>query len=270
MKLSSDLAILPVFIGISLSCLAGSAQAQTVVDREIVFLIDSSGSISRTDFDLQIGAYRDIFANPNFFNTYVAPLPNQKIAVGALQFGSSVDEIAPLTLIDSQEDAIAFANLFNNVSKGGGGTNMTDAIIQGTSVLTSNTFEGFKVIDISTDGNPSSQSSATQASVDSIAAGVNVINAIGVGSGVDINFLQNNIARGTNSNGSAAFVLEADNFDEFQATLDQKFAREVGPPSVIPEPSTVIGLLSVSAFGIGRVLKRKQKSRLNIAQLNAK
>lgn len=268
---STSLAIFSAVVGASMLSLAGNAQAQTVVDRQLEFVIDGSGSIASSDFGLQIDAYKAIFTDPNFFTTYVAPLPNQKIAVGALQFGSSVTEIAPLTLISSQADATAFANFFSSVPKDDGGTDTAAAINEATKVLiTNNTaFSGPEIIDISTDGVPNDASEARQASIDSIAAGVNVINAIGVGS-IDFSFLSNDLVRGTNVNGSPAFVLEASNFQQFQATLNQKFGSEVGPSDIIPEPSTIVGLLSVSVFGVGSMLKRKQKSKLNIAQLNAK
>jgi len=257
----ANIALGTSLIGLSVFSVSGSAQALTTVDRQLQLLVDGSGSINDTDFGLQLDAYYSIFADPNFFKTYVEPLPNKQIAVGSTQFGSNVSEIAPQTLIASQEDATAFANFFKNVTKDDGLTNMTAAIKEGTKVLTTNTeFEGFKTIDISTDGVPTNQTTATQASIDSIASGVNVINAIGVGSGVDFDYLETDIARGTNANGSKAFVLEAETFEDFQNSLKEKFVKEILPPPAIPEPTTIVGLLTMSFFAVGSKLKRKQKA----------
>lgn len=241
-----------------------TANAQTAVDVELALLLDSSGSISFNNFQNQLTAYQNVFTDPNFYNDLIAPFIDEggegQIAVSAYQFGSSVSQFIDWTLIDSQTAATDFGNAFMGITKGGGSTNMTSGINTAASGLVNNEFVANRlIIDISTDGAPNNRSSAEQASIDAISNGIDAINAIGVGFGVDGDYLQNSIVRGTNS-----FYIEVDDFDvSFQNALERKIEREIsggGPspgPTTTPEPATMAGLLGFSFVGL--VSRRRNK-----------
>jgi hypothetical protein len=111
------------------------AKAATLVDIELAFIVDGSGSISRTNFETQKLAYRNIFTN-NFYANIVQPLagveigPGQigtgKIAIAMYQFGGQLGSpndctvnvvtrrnectAVDWTIIANQADADNFAN----------------------------------------------------------------------------------------------------------------------------------------------------------------
>lgn len=250
-----------------------TTKAQTVVDLELALLLDGSGSVGNTGFNFQLDAYRNVFTDPNFFNDLVSSsIPDGglgRIAVSTFQFGSNVTQEIDWTLIDDQDSATNFGNQFLSITRGGGSTNITDAIDNATngtpaditSGILTNEFSGNrKVIDISTDGQPNSNAGSTQASIDAIAAGIDAINAIGVGSGIDENFLSNNIVRGDDS-----FLILASDFTEFEESLRVKITREVtggnggnggNGGTQVPEPANVMGLLTIATFGVNSLLKK--------------
>jgi hypothetical protein len=100
------------------------ARSATVVDVELAFLIDSSGSTLQpnpsapglTYFSTVMRSYHDILRD-NFYNKYVGA--TGRVAIGAFQFGgvdrnTAVRQIAAWTLINSQADANALAARFFN------------------------------------------------------------------------------------------------------------------------------------------------------------
>lgn len=252
-----------------------SASAQQAVDLELGLILDGSGSVSSRDFGLQVDAYQNIFTDPNFYDDFINPLMNDnglgQIAVSTWQFSSGVTQEIDWTLIEDQSSAEAFGNAFSNITQISGLTNTGGAINDATSSLLNNDFVGDRlVIDISTDGVPTVGPDPEQASIDSIAAGVDAINAIGVGlssSGIDI--LQNQVVRGDD-----AFFLAADTFADFETGLETKLQREITnsgggdptpptPPTptpdtaTTPEPASILGFLTLGAIG---TLKRKKSS----------
>jgi hypothetical protein len=106
--------------------LASQTHAATMVDLELALTLDGSDSISQANFNQQINGYYNIFRG-NFFQKYVAALPNQRLAVAAFQFGGTTTSdafrsIAPWTLISNVAEATAFAENFASVTQIGGRT----------------------------------------------------------------------------------------------------------------------------------------------------
>jgi hypothetical protein len=242
------------------------SSAQIAVDTELSLLIDGSGSISSSEFTDQLNAYINVFNDPDFFNEFsVASLDNGgtgQFAVNLIQFASGATEEIPFTLIDSVAASQGFANQIPLILKSGGGTNLTAGINLSAGTLSSNQFDGTAsvAIDISTDGFPNNPSSAAAAANDALTNGVDVINAIAVGSGADVGFLQNQIIGGTNASGEDAFVLAVGSFgEEFEEAVEEKLVGEIMPPSPkpVPEPASMLGLALVGTFGAVSTLKRK-------------
>ncbi len=256
-RLSGTIAIGASTAVVAFGVLAPSSAIAMTVDSELSLIIDGSGSVGNTNFNTQLDAYKNVFSDPDTYNNLISKGSLGKIAVNLIQFGSVATEEIGYTLIDSVASSQAFANQIMGINRGGGSTNMTAALNLSASGLFSNAFSGNRsVIDLSTDGVPNSQFGATAASQSAISSGVDVINVLGIGSGINTSFLQNNIARGTNADGSNAFVVVANTFAEVESTLENKLAREIAPPSSaeIPTPALLPGLIGM---GVAAFRKRK-------------
>ena len=106
-------------------------------------------------------------------------------------------------------------------------------------------------MDVSGDGIQNGGSSAAAARDAALAAGIDAINGLPIGSDLALaTWYQNNVVGGTD-----AFLMPALSFSDFQAAIEAKLIQEIGPPAV-PEPITLASL-GVCVLGIGRYLKRR-------------
>ena len=167
------------------------------------------------------------------------------------------------TLIDSAASSQAFANAIANAARPfAGSTAIGSAINFATPLFFSNDYDGTRqTIDVSGDGATNVGASTPVARDNALAAGVDAINGVVIGNSTTLlDFYKNNVIGGTNADGSPAFVLAANTFQEFSDTVDEKIKKETTtPPTDIPEPASLIGLLGLGAFGVASKLKRSQK-----------
>lgn len=188
---------------------------------ELCLAIDGSGSINGPDFTLQLSGIADAVTNP-------AVVPqNGTVSLSVVQFGSgAVLEISP-TLISDASSAASFAAAVNAIVKDNGSTNMAAAIdlcVQ----------QGFdfgpgqkQVIDLSTDGEPNSDDDARSAATNAVQAGVDAINALGVGA-ADIAFLQTLVQPQPSKQPPAdGFVIAVVNFQEYVDAIADKLRAEI-------------------------------------------
>src|ERR1051325_941486 len=135
--------------------LAAENASAVHVNIELSLLVDVSGSIDNTEYNLQRQGYANAFANPNFFASVIGP--GNSVAVNFVEW-SGANQQAQLvgwTRISSQADATAFAAAilaparpFNN-----GSTAPGSAINYASPLIFSNNFDSDKqVIDVSGDG----------------------------------------------------------------------------------------------------------------------
>lgn len=234
------------------SVLIGSTAQADVL--ELALLIDGSGSISASEFGQQLDGYKDAFTDPNFFNNIVAPSPFDSIVVAGIQFGGINQAVLETawTTISNQTDATNFGNLFNTVVFGklGGGTPTNVGIDFAVSQILGNGIASDRqVIDLSTDGVPNSQAAAVASSLAAQAAGIDALNAVGVGLTAGGTAENNLIAltfSGANPLGSGLY-FRADSFSDFGAVIQNKLGREI---TGVPEPGTLL-LLGLSLLGLG-------------------
>ncbi|MEN8219418.1 MAG: DUF1194 domain-containing protein [Pseudomonadota bacterium] len=185
---------------------------------ELCTAIDGSGSIGHSEFQLQVEGLARAIEKPS-----VVP-QNSRVTLSIVQFSSGVRvEVSP-TLIDSQATANAVAAQVRAIRQLGGGTNISAAIDACTQQFRFTTDK--QVIDVSTDGQSSGSS---EASNKAIAAGVDVINALGVGSGININELRSLVRPQPASEfPKKGFVHIAPSFDEYAKAIKSKIAAETG------------------------------------------
>jgi hypothetical protein len=230
-----------MLISIALYCSMNTSANAGII--ELALVLDASGSIGSRDFALQIDAYADVFSN-NFVTNFVNP--NDTLYVSIWRFASSTLMVQGATLVDSDATAAGFSAIFKGISYSRGRTNTTAAVNDAANeLLTNSIISDRMIIDISTDGQPNSNSGALAAASTAKASGVTV-NAIGIGSGISTTFLDNFTTAG------GGFYVTADNFSEFKTGLERKLEKEI---STVPEPSTW------AIFAIALTVLRLRKSK---------
>ena len=227
------------------------------VDTELQLLVDISGSVDATEYNLQLQGYVDAFRNPTVQSAITNGTHGQ-IAVQFVYWSGRREQqvMADWTLIDSGAAANSFANVLDALSRPFSGmTYVGDAMQFGlTQFQGDNGFEGTRnVMDVSGDGIQNGGSS-TSAARDDVLAEIDTINGLPIGSNLALStWYANNVVGGTD-----AFLLPAMSFADFQAAIEQKLLQEIGPPSVVPEPITLASL-GICILGAGGYLRRRTK-----------
>jgi Leucine-rich repeat (LRR) protein len=194
---------------------ASLLQAETL---ELCTAIDGSGSISSSDFHLQVEGLARAIKEPS-----IVP-QNSRVTLSVVQFSSGVRVDVTPTLIDSQATADAVAAQVSAIYQMGGGTNISGAIDACTQQFGFTTDK--QVIDVSTDGESSGSSDASNRA---IAAGVDVINALGVGSGINVDELRSMVRPQPASEfPEKGFVYVTPGFNEYAKAIKAKMAAETG------------------------------------------
>lgn len=243
-----------------------SADAATVVDVELSLLIDVSGSVDSTEFNLQRQGYINAFRNTGIHNLITSTANGREgsIAVNIIYWSTYAVESVAWTLIDSIDSANAFADTLENASRPSSsqvgtltapGTAINDAVAS----MNANDFDGTtRVIDVSGDGTQNSGANTAVARNAALAAGVDRINGIAIGDTSLETWYKNNIMGGDD-----AFVLRAATFGDFGDAIYQKLFHEIGgtnptDPAPVPLPAAA-WLLGGAVAGLG-VMRRRQRS----------
>lgn len=247
-------------IVLSLIGLLGMENAQAVpVALELALLVDVSGSVDDTEYNLQKTGYVNAFKDPAI-QAAIANL-NGGLAVTYIEWSSSNEQaqLVGWTQITSAASSSAFADAIDSASRAFfGSTAPGSAINFATPLFSGNGFEGERwVIDVSGDGSQNAGSSTSAArdaflATPSVGEGltktINGLPILGSEGGLEA-FYTNNIQGGTNS-----FIITANNFVDFENAIRTKIAIEI-QNSTVPEPELIL-LLAVAIFGMSfRMLK---------------
>jgi hypothetical protein len=220
--------------------MVASAQAVPIA---IVFGIDASGSISPADYALQRDAYVSVLSS-------LLPADGT-VAVGVYEFGRNVSQVYALQTIGDAADKASLLATMSGMNRSGintGWTNIGDTIDAAKNDILAfglGNITEKALIDISTDGAWNFGANPSVAAANAVAAGIDQVNCLGVGSGADCTFIA----------GVDAFAIAANSFADFERALTTKLEREIGP--VIPEPSSV-ALYGVSLLLVSMAVRRRR------------
>jgi hypothetical protein len=246
------------------------AQA-VVVGLELSLLLDTSGSIDSSEFQLQKQGYSDAFRSTSVQDAILAN-PTGQIAVNMVMWSGtrSQSEVVGWTMISNIDEANAFADSIDSVDRPfGGNTAPQSALSFAAPLFNSNNFDADRqVIDVSGDGEASGRSGTTGRDA-ALSAGVDTINGLVIGGDSTVlSYYTDNIQAGSNS-----FVAQAADFDAFGIAIGNKLGREITPDPIpdqdpdsgpIPNPVPIPAALWLFGSGIGGLLALKRRRSLDI------
>ena len=208
---------------------ASLSQPETPVAIELVLALDSSASMNREEFALQIGGIAVAFKDPAVLQAIenLAPLG---VAVAVTQWGGPGESriVMPFTHVTTATEAKAFGFLVSLGSRhfSAATTSIATAIEESVALLDGNGFDGQRrVVDISGDGKDNSGLDLEAMRKLAQTSGVTV-NGLAIESeqtGLSDYYKQHVIT------GADSFVVRAADFDDYARAIREKLLRELRP-----------------------------------------
>lgn len=196
--------------------LLGANPARAQIQLDLVLCIDGSGSISDNEFTLQLNGTAQAIET-------VIPTDGT-VRLSVLQFDDATAiEIQPTVITGSNRAAVATA--VRNIVQLNGGTDIAECIDVAATILDITPASARQVIDLSTDGQ-SDQTAAEASATAAQTAGIDALNALLVGTGVNVN-LANAIVFPKPVGGNAGFVQQIANFNEYATAIRDKITTEI-------------------------------------------
>ncbi len=204
--------------------------ASEPVDLELVIAIDVSSSVDESEYRLQMGGIAAAFRNPAVLDA-IRSLGPGGLAVLVMQWSDNREQ-APIggwRVIRSPTDATVFSRHLRAAPRAipGGQTSIAGALKFAMEELATNGFEGNRqVIDVSGDGRANNGVHPMTLRDQAIELGVTV-NGLAILN--EEPFLDNYFEHGV-IGGAGAFLMVADDYRDFAASILQKLLREIGIP----------------------------------------
>lgn len=250
MKAFRALAALPLVFGL------GSAHASLIpVDLGLSLVIDVSGSISSSEYTLQMDGYAQAFRDSGIQSKLLSG-QNGAVAVNAVFFASGAlpTSLDAFQILDSAAAIDAFAQTLDTFGRpGSGGTNIPAGMNKALGLLTGidGPMTTNLIMDVSGDG--ASSAFSTQAARDAAEAAGVVVNGLAIGSASIATFYANNVVT------SDGIVVPAASFDDFERAVREKIEIEAGSIPQVPVPGTLV-LVAAGLLGVG--LRRRRAARV--------
>jgi hypothetical protein len=247
---------------LSVALIAGSvgAASAAAVDTLLSLVIDVSGSVNATEFNLQRQGYVNAFNDPGIQSLILDTdfgNRNGAIAVNVIQFSTGTSVSIPFTVLDSAADISAFATAISGITQFQSDLTSIGSGIN-TAVSTINTWLGTAgnsadavVIDVSGDGTNNNGPEPAGARNAALAGPVDRINGIAIGNASLLAYYQNNVIGGAQS-----FALQASTFADFEDAIRDKLEFEITGTTPVPLPAPAF--LLIAGLG-GLVALRKSK-----------
>ena len=197
------------------------------VDLELLLAVDVSTSVDPGEYALQLRGIAEALRHPDVIDAVRIAAPNG-VAMALMQWGGPREQAmsVPWAVVRNRITAEAVAAQIDGVARPvtSGGTAIGDALSRGLALLSENSFEGTRqVIDLSGDG-PTNQGNSPgpiRARAARIGITVNGLVILNEEPNLDIYYLQRVIG------GPGAFVLPADDFEDFARAIRMKLIREI-------------------------------------------
>jgi hypothetical protein len=220
---------LVVMFAAVLWAMAAAAQDRVPVVIELVLALDSSASVDRAEFQLQLDGLATAFRDPDVLDA-VDRLRPLGIAVAVIQWGGAgeTQTVLPFTQLENARDAKAFGFRIGLIRRWmrASSTSIATAIGDATALIASNEFNGQRlVIDVSGDG-PDNGSADLDAARRRARVAHIMVNGLAIEAEEKSlrDYYRDRVITGPGS-----FVEAARGFDDFARAIKEKLLRELRP-----------------------------------------
>lgn len=217
--------------------LAQVSEAGQLVDLELVLAVDASSSVSAEEFDLQMRGFADAFRDPAVAAA-IRATGDLGIAIAMIQWSDNRRQHVAIdwTHLTTADTTTDFAAMIDRTPRflDGGGTAIGGAIEFASRAIARNAFQGVrKVIDISGDGRANQGAQPSKLRDLAVAQGI-TINGLAI---LNEDASVDGYYRTSVIGGTGAFVMTANNYEDFAAAMLEKLIKEIGSVPVADRPA---------------------------------
>lgn len=241
--------LLGVAAAMALTILVPRTAAAVPVSLELLLLVDVSGSVNATEYNLQKQGYIDAFNDAGIQAAITAASGGIAVAYAEWSGAGEQSLLVNFAHLTDAASASNFATAIAGTSRAfNGNTAPGSAIGFGAPLFVGNGFEGSRlVMDVSGDGAANEGANTFAAAAAAHAAGITINGLAILGEAGLQTFYQDNIVTP-----GGGFLVAAASFADFSRAVQTKIGREI---TDVPEPGT-LALLGIGLAVAGRRLRK--------------